>query len=327
MLVAHVNGEMQEFCNQYRKQKRLPSITKLLLTGLPGGVGKKGNRINRERKHNEVTTTVPLSVSGPSVVTQPPPQAQSVTEPIISSPGTKLTQGVGRKGEGVQHTKTYEQFDIPRATRSTEHPISLPSTVYTPPSMIPSQSPASQPEHSLHSYGQAQYRPFPFQMTNAVFPLPHSYHTYSPTISYGTNPWDYQAIGQMPQQHSTQTGPHPVLSGGLQSTRCGETSLFEVCFRSGNISVCNGCRNKFDRLARPPHDLCIRHKEWRSFTSPVTNQLETRFGNACYHPNPTCIRARCVDFNTSLIHIPSDILMSLQPEHKYHLNATFGLQI
>ena len=38
--VAHISGQMQEFCDQYRKQKRLPS------SFLPGEVGNKGNRIN-----------------------------------------------------------------------------------------------------------------------------------------------------------------------------------------------------------------------------------------------------------------------------------------
>ena len=39
--VAHMNGSLQDFCDQYRKSKRVPSVTNLLLTGMPTGIGKK----------------------------------------------------------------------------------------------------------------------------------------------------------------------------------------------------------------------------------------------------------------------------------------------
>ena len=120
-------------------------------------------------------------------------------------------------------------------------------------------------------------------------------------------------------------------SSGLRpvSPTCttGEIPSFDVCFRTGNISVCNGCRNKFDRLANPPHDLVVRHKEWRSFKSPVTDQLETRFGNAYYHARQDCIRSRCKDFCTSPMQVPSEVLVKLKNEHKDYLRANFGLQL
>ena len=37
-----------------------------------------------------------------------------------------------------------------------------------------------------------------------------------------------------------------------------QAEVFRLCFRVGNISVCNGCRNKFDKQAKPPNDLCVR---------------------------------------------------------------------
>ena len=33
----------------------------------------------------------------------------------------------------------------------------------------------------------------------------------------------------------------------------------------------------------------MRHEEWRSFTSPVSKELDSRFGNAYYHLNLPCI--------------------------------------
>lgn len=46
--VACVNDSLKEFCDQYRKSKHVPSVTQLLLTGLPTGLGKKGNRTTRK---------------------------------------------------------------------------------------------------------------------------------------------------------------------------------------------------------------------------------------------------------------------------------------
>ena len=63
--VAHTNDSLQEFCDYYRKSKRLPSITQLLLSGMPSGVGNKGNRVTRKRKKDDVTsiTSLPLPSS------------------------------------------------------------------------------------------------------------------------------------------------------------------------------------------------------------------------------------------------------------------------
>ena len=40
---------------------------------------------------------------------------------------------------------------------------------------------------------------------------------------------------------------------------------FRVHFIGGNISVYNGCKGKYKKLG-PPHDICLQHEEWRSFT-------------------------------------------------------------
>jgi hypothetical protein len=48
--VAQVNGSLKEFCDHYRKSKRLPSMSQLLLSGMPSGMGNKRNRVSRKRK-------------------------------------------------------------------------------------------------------------------------------------------------------------------------------------------------------------------------------------------------------------------------------------
>ena len=56
-----------------------------------------------------------------------------------------------------------------------------------------------------------------------------------------------------------------------------ETSPFTLTFITGNIRVRCGCRQKYSKPALPPHNLCVRHKEWKSF-GPMDN-WQTRFGN------------------------------------------------
>ena len=104
-------------------------------------------------------------------------------------------------------------------------------------------------------------------------------------------------------------------------------SKFELCFRSGNISVCNGCKNKFDKNARHPLDLVVRHQEWRRYTSPISSQAESRFGNAYYHTNPGCILARWPSFSCDLIAVSEEVLKRLQQQHKEYIKLTFNLQL
>lgn len=58
--VARVNGQLAEFCISYRRSKRLPNMTGLLLTGLASGVGNKGNKVTGKRKREEICSHLPL---------------------------------------------------------------------------------------------------------------------------------------------------------------------------------------------------------------------------------------------------------------------------
>ena len=64
--VTQRNEHLLEFCNAYHKQQRVPNITKLLLTSLPGEIDNKGNRIQRKRKQDYTDTVVPLAKARPS---------------------------------------------------------------------------------------------------------------------------------------------------------------------------------------------------------------------------------------------------------------------
>ena len=70
--VAQTNDSLQEFCDYYRKSKRLPSMSQLLLSGMPSGIGNKGNRVSRKRKKEAVTTIVSLPLPSSTKKTRQP---------------------------------------------------------------------------------------------------------------------------------------------------------------------------------------------------------------------------------------------------------------
>ena len=94
---------------------------------------------------------------------------------------------------------------------------------------------------------------------------------------------------------------------------------FVLCFVTGKISVCYGCRQKYPRPCQPPDDLCVRHKEWREFFPPGAGTAQTRFGNVYYHCDTPCIQARCPAFSPEFLQIPAFIAAQLLPVHTEYL--------
>ena len=103
-------------------------------------------------------------------------------------------------------------------------------------------------------------------------------------------------------------------------------SPFYVVFISGNISVCAGCHRKYDKPAEAPYDLCIRHEEWREFTTPGNPSLQRRFGNAYYHPSYACIRSRWPYVQSADISV-DEIKEHLLPTHQMFLAENLGLYV
>ena len=81
--VAHVNGSLKEFCTLYRKSKHAPSMSKLLLSGVPSGVGNKGNRVSKKRKRELESFRVPLSVGSSAAEAQPGPSHDALVTPVM----------------------------------------------------------------------------------------------------------------------------------------------------------------------------------------------------------------------------------------------------
>ena len=115
-----------------------------------------------------------------------------------------------------------------------------------------------------------------------------------------------------PLVHVTPRSPSPI------------SEPFVLCFVTGNISVCYGCRQKYQKPCQPPHDLCVRHKEWREFFAPGSATAQTRFGNVYYHCNTPCIQARCPFFTSDMLEVTALMAAQLLPAHTEYLATHMG---
>ena len=58
----------------------------------------------------------------------------------------------------------------------------------------------------------------------------------------------------------------PPLSQQQHPPIAENNSPFILYSIAGNISKCGVCGNKYNKPVLPPHDICIKHREWRTFT-------------------------------------------------------------
>lgn len=122
-------------------------------------------------------------------------------------------------------------------------------------------------------------------------------------------------------------GPSPMIQPYNMDPSHGGQHPFRVCYVAGNISVCHGCKGSYAKEAGPPHDLCIQHEEWRTFTNSGSGTVQSRFGNVYYHCSPACIFAVWPSFVPSSLHIPSYIHSQLGNTHKEWIYSQFGVYI
>ena len=104
-------------------------------------------------------------------------------------------------------------------------------------------------------------------------------------------------------------------------------SPFILCFISGNISTCFGCKTRYSKSLTPPADLCIRHQDWREFYSEKTESMQIKYGNVYYHCKPECVWLHCPFFVPSQLQVPPETLDKLTPIHKSHIRSIFGLHL
>ena len=123
-----------------------------------------------------------------------------------------------------------------------------------------------------------------------------------------------------------QPSPLPVQSYDWNPNYFGQHP-FHICFVAGNISVCNGCKGRYYKEAGPPHDLCVQHEEWRTFTLSGSAIPQSRFGNVYYHCSVNCISAVWPSFFPSLVIVPPHMHAKLDHVHKQWISSQFGIVI
>ena len=76
--------------------------------------------------------------------------------------------------------------------------------------------------------------------------------TYRPSVQCIVNTSDMH----IPTYYTMGTISPPYLPPlRTPDSMASENGEFYVIFSSGNVSICNGCRNKFDKQGKAPHDL------------------------------------------------------------------------
>ena len=112
-----------------------------------------------------------------------------------------------------------------------------------------------------------------------------------------------------------------------------EQDIFWLHFVKGNISRCNGCgkrdlRDVNGKPKLPPHDLCVRHKEYVIFENPHTgkHQLSQDLRNVYYHASMMCVAQKNCSFNpTNQLKVSGEVKSKLNAIHLSHLLNEFGL--
>lgn len=126
---------------------------------------------------------------------------------------------------------------------------------------------------------------------------------YSP---YSYMPYNYVSMGASPFSSPPPPPPPPAMA-------------FNLCFISGNIAKCFGCGNKYPKPPKPPYDLCVQHREWRSYTPTSGGDQQSKFSPAYYHVNLMCICNKWPMFRQHDLVVSSDVAERLAEAHNTYL--------
>ena len=119
------------------------------------------------------------------------------------------------------------------------------------------------------------------------------------------------------------TIPAAVLSTSVSKPVSVTITILSVLHNRQRIYLC-WMQNKYVKPVAPPNDLCIKHQEWRQFTSPNTQVPQSKYSNAYYHCKVQCVWLRFPHFVPSELQVPPEVLHMLTPNHKQYINSVFG---
>ena len=238
---------------------------------------------------------------------------------------TKYAQATAPKGKGRKGSQ------CPRKRKGS---VAIENTLENP-AMV-----SAKETRTLQSVEQTPV-PLTFQTT----PMTHISNIQSPSVTqtniqlpqhphhpHYQSPWGFYASPPPPPPPVPPPSVLPPYMPYVASAPAGAPSLhpptpFTLCKIAGNISVCAGCRNKYPKHPNPPDDLCIKHQEWREYTPSGSQTPQSRFGNAYYHFNPTCVWIRFPDFVPMYMEVPPEICEQLEAPHKERLQHDFQVHI
>ena len=137
-------------------------------------------------------------------------------------------------------------------------------------------------------------------------------------------------------QHNISVRNSPsgsVVYAPAVSYMAAQEELFWLNFVKGNITRCNGCgkrdlRDVTGKPKKPPHDLCLRHKEYVVFENPHTgkHQLSSDLRNVYYHTSVGCVTQKFRNFNpNSSVKVSKEVKEKLTAVHFAYLFEEFGL--
>ena len=296
---------MKQFIS-YLKKKKAPNVTYLYLvtTNMPKGRGRKGSVPPRKRKQNrddETCTRVPMTVTQ-SIESNTQSISVGATFQDKSSPSYHFTS-----------IAPYPSYPYCPSGPSIPSGSSTPSYPYCPSgSSTPSGPSTPSYPHCPSGSSTPSYPYCPSGSSTPSGPSTPSY-PYCPsglsTLYCPPSPY----FSPYPRCTSTPYGP-PHSSG----------APWTVTFIKGNIKVCFGCKNQYEKNLKPPNDICIEHQEWGEFIPTGSRTSQKKFSNVYYHCNPQCVWLRWGSFNPSSI-ILSDIASELTEVHREHLLTNFGV--
>ena len=208
---------------------------------------------------------------------------------------TNMPKGRGRKGGVAPRSRKPSEPVAARVAMNVPHtnPASTTTSMPTPqPGMMP-PTPSFSPPHMLQPpvYGETMV-PYP---------------TFYPDALLGV---EYPA------------SPNPYWPNQSQPL-----SPFTLCYITGNISTCIGCKNKYLKTRVAQDDLCIKHEEWRQFTSPSSGTPQSKFGSAYYHCKVECVWLRHPHFQPQKLQVPQEVAETLSLQQKEYVRTTFNLLI
>ena len=325
---ATLDGKLRDFVLAIGGN-HAPDLFQLAKHGMPPGAGRKEGKLTRYRKKTQTTSrdVVASFDSVPSLIQPIPAQSMASTSinnstsSIISlSPSVLTTSMVNPIFDTTSTvpslspsvpTPPMASTSVNTSFESAVSPLSPPVTA--PPTASTSVNAVS--GSTLPSLSLPVPTPPMTNTTPTGLPLSPTFPI-TPT-SRSTGPPRLIT----PPQSSPSIYRPSALPTLIQPVFSSPPAPFRLIVLHGNISVCNGCHQRFPRKSTggvedPPFNLAVQHYEDRYFINPGTGLQQARKGNAYYHAYMPCIFLKWPQLTASSLVVEELVRHKLTEEHR-----------